>query len=120
MPPRHYLRRLRNNSTPPIIIPQYSNIFKENTNNNDLIQTQLFDIIDIISQRLEINEITTRVNNIVNNLSTPKELCELIDIVETISLSIVQNISDGVDIGIITTRIEYLRNLIQKIPSELI
>jgi hypothetical protein len=115
MPPRHYRNRLRN-PVKPIIIQSYQNTVVTNLV-KDSFQLQLFDIVEIITQRLEIAEITLQVTKLVDEISTPIELNKLLDTVETISISIVQNITDGVDIGIIRCRIDYLRSLLSEIPD---
>jgi hypothetical protein len=115
MPPRHYRNRLRN-PVKPVIIQSYQNTVVPNLV-KDSFQLQLFDIVEIITQRLEIAEITLLVNKLVDTISTPIQLHKLLDTVESISIGIVQNISDGVDIGIIRCRIDYLRTLISEIPD---
>ncbi len=115
MPPRHYRNRLRN-PVKPIIIQSYQNTVVPNLV-KDSFQLQLFDIVEIITQRLEIAEITLQVTKLVDEISTPIQLNKLLDTVETISISIVQNITDGVDIGIIRCRIDYLRSLLSEIPD---
>ncbi len=116
MPPRHYRIKLRTNTT--IIQPCiYTNYSVQTECKEDTFQIQLFDIIEIITQRLEIIEITNSVNHLVKTISAPEELHKLLDTVETTSISIVQNITDGVDIGIIRCRIEYIRTLISDIPD---
>ena len=116
MPPRHYRTRLRNISKPTTIFYSYQ-LPLQTKCIDDTFQTQLFNIIEVITQRLEISEITTQVNNLVNSISDRLELYKLLDTVETISISIVQNITDGIDIGIIKCRIDYLRTLISQIPE---
>ena len=117
MPPRHYRIKLRTNNPTPFTTYIHYNTSIPSQCNDDSFQNELFNILDIITQRLEIFEITTKVNNLVTTLSSPQQLHTLLDSVETISLSIVKNISDGVDIGIIKSRIEYLRTLIATIPD---
>jgi hypothetical protein len=119
MPPRHYKFKLRNNKIKrrplidPITLIEY---FEINYEYSDF-QIKLFDIVDIITQRLEISEITTQINNLINSLSSAEELRNLLDIVESTSISIIQNFADGTDIGIISCRISYLRTLIDTIPD---
>jgi hypothetical protein len=123
MPSRHYRVRLRSTSIQPRFISKKgpSTILYENKFQNeceDPFQLQLFSIVDVITQRLEITEITTQVNSLVKTLSTPEQLTKLLDTVENISIGIIQNLTDGVDIGIIRCRIDYLRTLIVDIPDE--
>jgi hypothetical protein len=119
MPPRHYRIKLRSNTTiiQPTTYITYSKQTIPSQCEEDTFQIQLFDIIEIITQRLEILEITNSVNHLVKTISAPEELHKLLDTVETTSISIVQNITDGVDIGIIKCRIEYIRTLISSIPD---
>ncbi len=120
MPPRHYRIKLRTATTTIIQPTTYINYSKQPIQSQceeDTFQLQIFDIVEIITQRLEIVEITNSVNRLVKTISSTEELHKLLDTVETTSISIVQNISDGVDIGIIKCRIEYLRTLISDIPD---
>jgi hypothetical protein len=127
MPPRHYRFALRNSFTSNRVI------VIDNTRNYDtnseyivplpqeleysLFQNQLFEIVYIITQRLEINEITASINTLQKSISSTVQLQCALDIIETTSISIVKNFSDGIDIGIIACRIDYLRRLISNIPD---
>lgn len=117
MPPRHYKFKLRNNKRRPLIDP--ITLIEYITINDDYsdFQIKLFDIVDIITQRLEISEITTQVNGLIKSLSSIEDLRNLLDTVESTSISIIQNFADGTDIGIISCRISYLRTLIDTIPD---
>ena len=127
MPPRHYRFALRNNFTSNrVIVIDNSKIVQTNSEYIDplppdleysLFQNQLFDIVNTITQRLEINEITSSINILINSISSTVELQNVLDLIETTSISIVKNFSDGIDIGIIACRIEYLRKLISNIPD---
>jgi hypothetical protein len=128
MPPRHYRYQLRNvrrnifvTQTNIIDTPldYESNVIFSNSKGFQFtaFQEQLFNIVDVITQRLEINEIITQVNKLINSLSSAVELRNLFENIESTAISIIQNFADGIDIGIISTRVNYLRNVISNIPD---
>lgn len=128
MPNRHYLRKKRKlpksyNIKPTGIVlntgPQFSlryTISSRDCDQNIIIQNYLLDMVDIIGQRLDISEISQRALYIMNTLTTPLQLFHLLDDVENMAYSIVHNISEGIDFNIICRRIDYLRELINKLP----
>jgi len=128
MPPRHYRHQLRNVRRNIFVRPNTINDGLLTYDNNVLFsstqgfqftsfQNQLFNIVDIITQRLEINEIITQVNLLLNSMSSALELRNLFETIESTAISIIQNFADGIDIGIISSRINYLRTVISNIPN---
>lgn len=121
MSSRRYRARLRNNrknkliNSPTVIIQNIINPRQQEE--YSMFQLQLFEIVDIITQRLEISEITTQVNSLINSMSSIEDLRNLLDTIESTSISIIQNFADGTDIGIISCRISYLRTIIDNIPD---
>jgi hypothetical protein len=81
------------------------------------LQKYLLDIMDIIKIESNITEITKRVNYVTNTLSSKIEIYKLIDEIESVSLSIVTNIGNNINKGIILNRIEYVREIISKLPE---
>lgn len=128
MPNKHYLRKKRKipktyNIKPTGLVvntgPQFSlryTLSARDCDQNIIIQNYLLDMVDIIGQRLDITEINQRALYIMNTLTTPIALFNLLDDVEQLSYSIVENVTDGTDINIICRRIDYLRQLIDKLP----
>jgi hypothetical protein len=132
MPSRHYRRHLiNNNKTHNYIHNKYLinhsiNLQNDNNNNNDnnnksllhTIQQYFLDIIDAIILYSDMNIAIQQLHSLITLIKSKEDIYLLLDNIENTLLSIICNISDGVNVGIISDRIQYLRELLSKLPDD--
>lgn len=132
MATRHYRKNLKSSIvsksyiyvTPTIVTPSTSS---SNSNSNnitisfefDKVQKLILNIIDMISTKMEINEIIIQTNAILNTLDPSIQMYDLLDNLQDTIFSIIHNITNFVDIRIINTRITYLYQLISELPCNI-
>lgn len=121
MPPSHYRRRILKVSNSPIAlyIVRSSSTPKDDNLNKELLTFQKYicDIIELITTTLDIRAITLKVQEFMKIINTRQEYYDIIELIEENVLGVVCNVGNSVDIGIIRCRIDYIRELIDKIPD---
>ena len=128
MPNRFYRRRIRYSNTMTYISGRSSrfninrpiqfNNANTSTNKLEIVYQYFYDLVDAISQHLELTIIIDKANQIIQIFSQKEQIYQVIDIIENNILEIITNIYESASIGIIQSRLEYLKGLLAEIPEK--
>jgi cob(I)alamin adenosyltransferase len=120
MPSKHYRRRLINKykTHTKYLLNHILSCNIQNTSLLNNIQQYFLDIIDSIILYSDMNSAIKQIQSLITIISSKEDVFLLLDNIQNNILSIIQNISDGETIGIICQRINYIRELIYKLPND--